>query len=341
MLGQHNLKKLAALDDSESSSLEELRYRTHIRWSLNFVVFIRSILPESMAGVKRKMSSPLSPSSITSSPVNSVCGTPPPSTGTSTGHGSSQSSVATGVPRVAQNRPYSAPVHIDVGGQIYTSSLDTLTRFPDSKLSKLFNGTIPIVLDSLKQHYFIDRDGHMFRHVLNFLRTSRLILPDSFTEMEALYEEAQYYELSPMVEQIEQLKNSLKTQKEKQSPPAVKVEPGSSGHECVIVHTTPDCGERISLSGDKNLIYEVFPEVGNHLCNSGSGHVIAAGWAQESDYVIRFPLNGFCKMNAVQVLQRLLQYGFKVIASSGGGLEGSQFSEYVLSRTNTANGLMH
>lgn len=245
------------------------------------------------------------------------------------------------MPRVAQTRPYSAPVHIDVGGQIYTSSLDTLTRFPDSKLSKLFNGTIPIVLDSLKQHYFIDRDGHMFRHVLNFLRTSRLILPDSFTEMEALFEEAQYYEIAPMVEQLEAIKNSMKAHKEKPSPPMVKVEPGSSGHECVIVHTTPDCGERISLSGDKNLIYEVFPEVCNHLCNSGSGHVIAAGWAQESDYVIKFPLNGFCKMNTVQVLQRLLQYDFKVIASNGGGLEGSQFSEYVLSRTNTANGLMH
>ena len=30
-------------------------------------------------------------------------------------------------------------------------------RFPDSKLSKMFSGSIPIVLDTLKQHYFIDR----------------------------------------------------------------------------------------------------------------------------------------------------------------------------------------
>ena len=31
------------------------------------------------------------------------------------------------------------------------------SRFPDSKLSKMFSGSIPIVLDTLKQHYFIDR----------------------------------------------------------------------------------------------------------------------------------------------------------------------------------------
>lgn len=35
-------------------------------------------------------------------------------------------------------------------------------------------------MDGLKQHYFIDRDGHMFRYILNFLRTSRLLLPDDF-----------------------------------------------------------------------------------------------------------------------------------------------------------------
>lgn len=48
------------------------------------------------------------------------------------------------------------------------------------RISHLFNGTEPIVLDSLKQHYFIDRDGHMFRYILNFLRTSKLLIPDDF-----------------------------------------------------------------------------------------------------------------------------------------------------------------
>ncbi|KAI4886026.1 hypothetical protein NFI96_013315 [Prochilodus magdalenae] len=47
-------------------------------------------------------------------------------------------------------------------------------------ISRLFNGTEPIVLDSLKQHYFIDRDGEIFRYILSFLRTCKLLLPDDF-----------------------------------------------------------------------------------------------------------------------------------------------------------------
>lgn len=68
-------------------------------------------------------------------------------------------------------------------------------RNPDSKLAKLFNGSIPIVLDSLKQHYFIDRDGKMFRHILNFMRNSKLSLPDNFTDVDLLLEEARYFEI--------------------------------------------------------------------------------------------------------------------------------------------------
>lgn len=100
-----------------------------------------------------------------------------------------------GIPCVAAASRYTAPVHIDVGGTIYTSSLETLTKYPDSRLAKLFNGTIPIVLDSLKQHYFIDRDGGMFRHILNFMRNSKLLIPENFADIDLLLEEARYFEI--------------------------------------------------------------------------------------------------------------------------------------------------
>lgn len=48
------------------------------------------------------------------------------------------------------------------------------------RISRLFNGTEPIVLDSLKQHYFIDRDGDIFRYILSYLRTCKLLLPEDF-----------------------------------------------------------------------------------------------------------------------------------------------------------------
>lgn len=70
------------------------------------------------------------------------------------------------------------------------------SRYPESRLAKLFNGSIPIVLDSLKQHYFIDRDGGMFRHILNFMRNSRLLIPDNFADLDLLLEEARYFDIA-------------------------------------------------------------------------------------------------------------------------------------------------
>jgi hypothetical protein len=109
-----------------------------------------------------------------------------------------------GMPRAACLSLDNAPVHIDVGGCIYTSSLETLTKFPDSRISKMFNGTIPIVLDTLKQHYFIDRDGKTFRHILNYMRTNRLVLPENFNNFESLMDEAKYYELEALCKLIEE-----------------------------------------------------------------------------------------------------------------------------------------
>ncbi|CAG4955475.1 unnamed protein product [Colias eurytheme] len=106
------------------------------------------------------------------------------------------------MPRIAVPNHMTAPVHIDVGGVIYTSSMETLTVFPDSRLGRMFSGAIPLVLDSLKQHYFIDRDGGMFRHILNYLRNCRLILPNNFADYDLLVTEAEYFQLHQMVEDL-------------------------------------------------------------------------------------------------------------------------------------------
>lgn len=189
-----------------------------------------------------------------------------------------------GIPTPAQLTKSNAPVHIDVGGHMYTSSLATLTKYPESRIGRLFDGTEPIVLDSLKQHYFIDRDGQMFRYILNFLRTSKLLLPDDFKDYTLLYEEAKYFQLQPML---------LEMERWKQDREAGRV---CRPCECLVVRVAPDLGERITLSGDKALIEEVFPEIGDVMCNS-----VNAGWNHDSTHVIRFPLNGYCHLNSVQV----------------------------------------
>uniref|UniRef100_A0A8D0DJB9 Potassium channel tetramerization domain containing 15 n=1 Tax=Salvator merianae TaxID=96440 RepID=A0A8D0DJB9_SALMN len=190
-----------------------------------------------------------------------------------------------------------------------------LRRLRRSRISRLFNGTEPIVLDSLKQHYFIDRDGEIFRYILSFLRTSKLLLPEDFKDFNLLYEEAKYYQLQPMIKELERWKQDREQRKHFQAC------------DCLVVRVTPDLGERIALSGEKALIEEIFPETGDVMCNS-----VNAGWNQDPTHVIRFPLNGYCRLNSVQVLERLFQKGFNVAASCGGGVDSSQFSEYVLCR---------
>ncbi|XP_014279912.1 BTB/POZ domain-containing protein Tiwaz isoform X2 [Halyomorpha halys] len=233
-----------------------------------------------------------------------------------------------GIPFVAAANRYTAPVHIDVGGTIYTSSLETLTKYPESRLAKLFNGSIPIVLDSLKQHYFIDRDGGMFRHILNFMRNSRLLIPDNFPDLELLLEEARYFEIQPMVKQLEEMKKERNGTKN-----TIKNGGNQETWECAALHVCPDLGERIMLSADRSLLDEVFPETGE----GGVDARVGAAWTCQGDsrQVIRFPLNGYCKLNSVQAMTRLLNAGFKVVGSNGGGVEGQQFSEYLLVRRGT------
>ncbi|XP_015919812.1 BTB/POZ domain-containing protein Tiwaz isoform X2 [Parasteatoda tepidariorum] len=254
-----------------------------------------------------------------------------------------------GIPCVAAASRYTAPVHIDVGGSIYTSSLETLTKHPDSRLARMFNGSIPIVLDSLKQHYFIDRDGKMFRHILNFMRTNNLSLPDDFNELDLLYEEARFYDIPAMLRQIEQLKrerskrkmdscssptqsrngrkyeNQNNIQNECSSSPGYDC-PGE--FQCLALNVSPDLGERIVISGDRALVEEVFPEIGQPLMDARS----SVAWNQDSKHVIRFPLNGYCKLNSLQTIVRLLNSSFRILASNGGGVEGQQFSEYLFVR---------
>ncbi|CAG2064021.1 unnamed protein product [Timema podura] len=105
--------------------------------------------------------------------------------------------------------------------------------------------------------------------------------------------------------------------------------PHHEGYECVALHISPDLGERIMLSGERALLDEVFPETNQALLDARS----SVAWNQhDTRHVIRFPLNGYCKLNSVQAITRLLNAGFRVAASNGGGVEGQQFSEYLFVR---------
>lgn len=98
---------------------------------------------------------------------------------------------------------FPAIVELNVGGVFYSTSLSTLTKEPDSLLGQIFTGKdkAKVIRDS-KGKYFIDRDGVLFRYILDYLRNQKLVLPENFHERERLKSEAEHYKVSGMVKCI-------------------------------------------------------------------------------------------------------------------------------------------
>ncbi|KAH7954851.1 hypothetical protein HPB49_022099 [Dermacentor silvarum] len=87
----------------------------------------------------------------------------------------------------------SAVVDLNVGGTAYSASRETLSRCP--VLGELLDGG---PRDS-QGRVFVDRDGALFRFILDFLRSGRLLLPEEFRELARLKDEAQHFRLDALV----------------------------------------------------------------------------------------------------------------------------------------------
>ncbi|KAG5204233.1 hypothetical protein JEQ12_002209 [Ovis aries] len=53
-----------------------------------------------------------------------------------------------------------------------------------------------------KGRFFLDRDGFLFRYILDYLRDLQLVLPDYFPERSRLQREAEYFELPELVRRL-------------------------------------------------------------------------------------------------------------------------------------------
>jgi len=102
-------------------------------------------------------------------------------------------------------------IDLNVGGVLYTTSAETLTKDEGSLLCSLFSGSSNSLLHDSKGRVFIDRDGVLFRYILDYLRNGRLILPDNFKEVERLKIEAEYFQMETLLHQLGN-STSLQTQ---------------------------------------------------------------------------------------------------------------------------------
>ena len=96
---------------------------------------------------------------------------------------------------------FASTIKLNVGGQYFTTSLQTLTKDTGSMLHAMFSGRFD-TKPAEDGSYFIDRDGTNFRYILNYLRTGRLLLPEDKLVREELLEEAEFYQIRGIVDEL-------------------------------------------------------------------------------------------------------------------------------------------
>ncbi|KAJ1437480.1 BTB/POZ protein [Ochromonadaceae sp. CCMP2298] len=92
------------------------------------------------------------------------------------------------------------PVHLNVGGVRYTTTLSTLSRLPDTLIGRRFS-TISTPTQP-NESYFIDRDGTHFRHILNYLRSGgsdKVYKWITGGELEELRRECEFYGIDQLM----------------------------------------------------------------------------------------------------------------------------------------------
>lgn len=96
--------------------------------------------------------------------------------------------------------PQCPVVQLNVGGQVYTTTLVTLCKFSNSKLAEMFSVPLKLVKDA-EGRCFIDRDGTHFKAILEYLRSEEVPTKNLLE----VHKEAVYYDIKPLVKLLEEL----------------------------------------------------------------------------------------------------------------------------------------
>ncbi|XP_029353697.1 BTB/POZ domain-containing protein KCTD12-like [Echeneis naucrates] len=255
-----------------------------------------------------------------------------------------------------KSRGFPEIVELNVGGQVYVTRLQTLTAVPNSLLWARFSHSSPEQLpkDS-KGRFFFDRDGFLFRYILDYLRDSELFLPECFKERRRLQREADFFQLPELSGRLAApSKDGSDSGEPEEAEPPSQVSSGSdgtarpagadSGYITVGYRGSYTMGRdmqadvkfrrvaRITVCSKISLAKEVFGETLNESRDPDR---------PPDKYTSRY----YLKYNFLeQAFDRLAQAGFRMVACSstgtcsyGGSDSGedklwTSYTEYVFSR---------
>lgn len=139
-------------------------------------------------------------------------------------------------------------VELNVGGQVYVTRRSTLVAVPDSLLWRMFSpaprgDTRPPLARDSKGRYFLDRDGFLFRYVLDYLRDLRLVLPDYFPERLRLQREAEFFALPELARRLMLLQSPARSGREEPGGEELLLPPSA-----LLGYQESDLGEAASCS---------------------------------------------------------------------------------------------
>ncbi|XP_038075771.1 BTB/POZ domain-containing protein KCTD6-like [Patiria miniata] len=197
-------------------------------------------------------------------------------------------------------------VRLDVGGCQYTTTTSSLVRYPESMLGAMFSGRVPSARDD-HGAYIIDGDGPIFRHVLSFLRRSKLALPEDFQDWDLLATEADYY-------QIKELEAAVK---------AVKAERTAKEMEFLEIIVKYKTDEDARFGEFDNLVYRGSDDTLQKVPILDSyfqprmmrGDSITQRLKKPEDY---FEAPRTHSLDLMQLFQQITRLGFKLSSSSRG-----------------------
>ena len=162
------------------------------------------------------------------------------------------------------------------------------------------------------------------------MRYGSLALPDHFSELPALLEEARYFELTSLIKSIEERLNNRKLSTNTDSfISKTNKQHIWNNHDVLLLNINQD---RVLISGNITLIHDLFPEIQEQQqlqqITPIHAHV-------ERNQFTRFTLNAFVNLTQLEIFQRLFDSQFIIVTSTCGTSIDTmtQFSEYIFSRS--------